>query len=109
MPPVQLSIRLLVPPGSALLEEPDTAEWLGELDPENFVHRWRHPDPRMDALYEHVAARVEEGESADQPAEETWEAVRSLAFAAAFRPLPDEAMPPAFRPEPPRLTEHWFC
>ncbi len=109
VPPVQLSIRLLVPPGSALLEEPDTAEWLGELDPENFVHPWRHPDPRMDALYEHVAARVEEGESADEPAEETWEAVRALAFAAAGRPLPDEAMPPAFRPEPPRLTEHWFC
>ena len=61
------------------------------------------------ALYEHVAARVEEGESADEPAEETWEAVRALAFAAAGRPLPDEAMPAAFRPEPPRLTEHWFC
>ena len=109
VPPIQLAIRLLVPPHSALLAQPGAASWAGPLDPETFSHRWRHPDRRMDALFEAVAARVEEGEDEGEAAPATWDAVRALAYAAAGRPLPDEAMPPAFRPDPPRLTEHWFC
>jgi radical SAM superfamily enzyme YgiQ (UPF0313 family) len=109
VPPIQLAIRLLVPPHSALLAQPDAATWVGPLDAETFTHRWRHPDPRMDALYEAVAARVEQAEEGDEPPAETWDAVRALAHAAAGRALPDEPMPPAFRPDPPRLTEHWFC
>lgn len=106
VPPVQLAIRLLVPPHSALLAEPDAATWAGPLDADAFTHRWSHPDPRMDALYEAVASRVER---ADEDPRATWEAVRAMAYAAAGRPAPDEAMPPLFIPDPPRLTEHWFC
>jgi radical SAM superfamily enzyme YgiQ (UPF0313 family) len=109
VPPVQLAIRLLVPPHSALLDEPETASWIGPLDAETFSHRWRHPDPRMDALFEAVASRVESAEDANEDPRATWDAVRSLAYAAAGQPLPDEPTPPEFRPDPPRLTEHWFC
>ena len=109
VPPVQLAIRLLVPPHSALLDDPSAATWAGPLDRETFSHSWRHPDPRMDALFEAVASRVESGEDAAEDPRLTWDAVRGLAYAAAGRPLPDEPMPPAFRPDPPRLTEHWFC
>ena len=109
VPPIQLAIRLLVPPHSALLAQPDAAAWVGPLDPETFSHRWRHPDPRMDALFEAVAARVEEAEDSREDAPATWDAVRALAYGVAGRPLPDEPMPPVFRPDPPRLTEHWFC
>jgi hypothetical protein len=109
VPPIQLAIRLLVPPHSALLGQPDAASWVGPLDPETFSHRWRHPDPRMDALFEAVAARLEQGDDADEKPPALWDAVRALAYATAGRPLPDEPMPPAFRPDPPRLTEHWFC
>jgi hypothetical protein len=109
VPPIQLAIRLLVPPHSALLSTPDAASWVGPLDPETFSHRWRHPDPRMDALFEAVAARVEQAEDAEESPAVTWDAVRALAYAAAGRALPDEPRPPAFRPDPPRLTEHWFC
>jgi hypothetical protein len=63
----------------------------------------------MDALFEAVAARVEAAEDSGEDAPATWDAVRALAYAAAGRPLPDEPMPPEFRPDPPRLTEHWFC
>jgi hypothetical protein len=106
---VQLAIRLLVPPHSALLGLPDSGSWVESLDPEAFSHRWRHPDPRMDALFERVASRVEAAEDAGEDARETWDAVRSLAYQAAGRPLPDEPVPPVFIPDPPRLTEHWFC
>jgi hypothetical protein len=63
----------------------------------------------MDALFEAVAARVEQAEDAEESPAVTWDAVRALAYAAAGRALPDEPRPPAFRPDPPRLTEHWFC
>lgn len=39
VPPVQLAIRLLVPPHSALLADPDAASWVGSLDGEAFTHR----------------------------------------------------------------------
>lgn len=109
--PVQLSIRLLVPPQSALLHAPDAADWLGELDPAVFTYRWRHPDPRMDKLYELVAECVSAGEAAGEAASTTHAAVRALAYAQAGRAEP--ALPLAERAitrrPPPRLTENWFC
>ncbi|HEX6819870.1 MAG TPA: CUAEP/CCAEP-tail radical SAM protein, partial [Ktedonobacterales bacterium] len=41
--PVQYTIRLLVPPGSALLTEADAASWVGPLDEEAFTYTWEHP------------------------------------------------------------------
>lgn len=109
IPPVQLSIRLLLPPGSPLLRAPDAAEWLGDLDAENLTYRWRHPDPRMEALYRHVAARVAEAEARGEPEEAVFESIRALAYAAAGRTAPDDDAPTRIRPAPPRLTENWFC
>jgi hypothetical protein len=109
LPPIQLAIRLLVPPGSALLESQDAARWAQPLDRENFVHPWSHPDPRMDALHAQVAALVEDAEARREGAAVTWVRIRALAYAVAERPAPSEAMPPAEKPDPPRLTEHWFC
>jgi hypothetical protein len=63
----------------------------------------------MDALFERVAARVEAAEDAGEDPRVTWDAVRAVAYEAAGRAAPDEATPPSFRPDPPRLTEHWFC
>jgi hypothetical protein len=107
VPPVQLSIRLLVPPGSALIAASDAAEWLGELDAHELTHRWRHPDPRMDELQEAVVSCVEQAADRDEPAPVTWGVVRALAYAAAGRALP--ASEPVARPAPPRLSEAWFC
>lgn len=109
VPPIQLAIRLLVPPGSRLLEDPETAACFGPLDRENFVHGWTHPDARMDRLYGDVSDLVARGEAEGEPGPRTWERIRSLAHETAGRAPSDDAMPPFFRPEPPRLTEHWFC
>ncbi|HSN26330.1 MAG TPA: CUAEP/CCAEP-tail radical SAM protein, partial [Kofleriaceae bacterium] len=57
--PVQLSIRLLVPPGSLLLG-PETRDAFGELDPVALSHTWTHADPRVDRLQQDIARIVEE-------------------------------------------------
>ena len=53
--PVQYSIRLLVPPGSLLLDGPALRPFLGPLVEDQFHYRWTHPDPRMEALHADVS------------------------------------------------------
>lgn len=64
--PVQYAIRLLVPPGSALLQEADTRSWIGELDEAGFTYEWRHPDARMDHLHRRVSRLVEEADASGE-------------------------------------------
>jgi radical SAM superfamily enzyme YgiQ (UPF0313 family) len=106
--PVQLSIRLLAPPHSALIEAPDAGEWLGELDAANFTYRWRHPDPAMDALCVDVSNVVAEAEARQEPAGITHRRIRSLAYAAAGRVEPEPLIAPRRRAAP-RMSEDWFC
>ena len=81
--PVQLAIRLLVPPGSSLLGSAQMRPHLGELDEESFAYEWRHPDPQMDALAQAVAAAVQEAAGRREDAGQTFTAIRSLALDAA--------------------------
>ncbi len=106
VPAVQLSIRMLVPPSSALLDDPESAAWLGELDAENFSYRWAHPDPRMDALYRQVAA-IAEHMAEDNGA--AFAHIETAAYAIAGRIMPMIEPVPMLAVPPPRLTEHWFC
>jgi hypothetical protein len=110
--PVQLSLRLLVPPGSALLAAPDIAPFLGPLDAEALSYRWTHPDPRMDRLEADVAALVEAAVGDGAPPAATFSRIHRLAATAAG--LPHEAPAAARlglgpRRVPPHLTEAWFC
>jgi hypothetical protein len=110
VPSVQLSIRLLVPPQSALLDECEPGA-LGRLDEANFSYAWRHPDPRMDELQARVTI-IAEGATADDP-HAAFAAIERLAYQMAGRPLPTRSLgqspPPRLKPTPPRLTEDWFC
>jgi len=106
--PVQYTLRLLIPPGSAILEGDEPRPWLGTLEPDQFGWTWKHPDPRVDDLWRvssRVAARgAEQGE--DPLA--TFASLRDLAFGALGRPRP-APLAPRSRTRPPRLTEPWFC
>lgn len=107
--PVHYGIRLLVPPGSAVLDDPDNAAWLGPLDAERFTYTWTHDDPRMETLQREVSRIAERGAERMEPAEETFAAIWQAAHAAAgisAPPVPEARMS---RPKPPRLTESWFC
>lgn len=108
--PVQYSIRLLVPPGSALLKSPAMIPYLGRLVRETFYHEWAHADPRMDDLHRAVATTVEQAAGRKEDPSVTFCRVRTLAEAAAVRePTAKAATLPPGRVRPPRLTEPWFC
>ena len=109
--PVHFSIRLLVPPGSALLETVDSPQWLGELDSAAFTYRWRHSDSRMDALYEKVAALVERAERAKASPIETFFHIKAMALAISGKDVDVvEAVQEYGSPRVlPHLTESWFC
>jgi len=107
--PVQFSIRLLVPPGSLLLESSALRPFLGELVEDQFYYRWTHPDSRMEALHAAVSSLVAAAADRREDPALTFQRVRELAdgsAGAAPRPL---SAPPARRKRPPRLTEPWFC
>jgi hypothetical protein len=107
--PVQYGIRLLVPPGSLLLELPAMTPHLGGLVPGGFHHRWTHPDPRVDRLAEAVAAAVTAAAEHEEDAGLTFDRVRGLAAVAAGVGAPPSLALAEGRPRPPRLTEPWFC
>ncbi len=114
--PVQLSIRLLLPPGSLLLDRPEMAPFLGPLDRERATYLWTHPDPEMDRLQRDVARLVEARAGAGGDPSATFGEIRSAAGRAAARRAgpPEHARvppPPARRDKgrSPRLSEPWFC
>ena len=108
--PVQYSIRLLVPPGSLLLSQPDN-QWLGQLRQESFTYEWAHPDPRIDELHKQVSAVVEQAAGRNEDPHETFHDILELAYAArGDAPLVRLQVPiDPLRLRPPRLTEAWFC
>jgi hypothetical protein len=104
--PVQYTIRLLVPPGSYLLDHPEMKPHLGALDQASFSYRWAHPDPEMDRLQREISALVakdtEEGTNPSTTFYRVW------ALADGRRQAPTVALP-LLRDPAPRLSEPWFC
>jgi len=105
-PPIQLSIRLLIPPGSALTSSADDCKWLGKIDRANFTYRWQHPDPRMDILQSEVA-RIAESLSGRNV--QAFKAIKRLAYGLGTSEPPVKTNRQRQKPPPPRLTEDWFC
>ncbi len=110
--PVQLSIRLLVPPGSALLDKTDIQRFLGPLDQAGFQYPWTHPDERMDRLHQAVRTIVEANAKEEEDAIVTFGRIRAMADDIAGRHAESSTRTRVHRldrPKPPRLTESWFC
>lgn len=120
--PIQYAIRLLVPPGSALLDDPDGTAWLGPLDEAALSYTWAHPNPRMDVLQCEVQALVECAARERQPIAVTFAAIREVAAERLGEPVlalvgaRDDggnggnggALRRARHPIP-HLSEPWFC
>jgi hypothetical protein len=109
--PIQFAVRLLIPPGSALLSSAAIRPMLGALRPELFTYEWTHPDPRMDQLYRDVSVLVEKGVANDENRWETFNKIRHAALLAGGRtahphvPIPVSARTRRYL----GLTEPWFC
>ncbi len=109
--PVHFSIRLLIPPGSALLAAAHGQSWLGELDASAYTYRWRHPDPRMDQLARDIAELVERAQTSQQNPLATFFQIKELAMQAAGQSIDPEAELAQYgtRKVLPHLSESWFC
>jgi hypothetical protein len=106
--PVQLSIRLLVPAGSHILDMDDSAELIGPFDSTILGHPWVHSDPRMDELQQAVQAWVQKAEAESIPRSEIFTEVWRLAHAAAGITAPPITIDP-HSSKVPRLSENWYC
>jgi len=107
--PIQYSIRLLVPPGSLLLDDPEVLGVLGPFEAPKLTHRWASPDPAVDRLQQRLAAIAEQrsGDAPERVFPAVHAAVAEAAMGSAGRgPAPIRAGATQGRP---RLTEPWFC
>jgi radical SAM superfamily enzyme YgiQ (UPF0313 family) len=109
--PVQLTIRLLVPSGSRLLELPEARAAIGQFDEDALCYRWVHPDPRVDRLQRELESTVAHAVTAKEDRRtifrRAWEMTHQALAMRAGR-LPD--VPPG-RPRVtiPYMTEPWYC
>ena len=109
--PVQYTIRLLVPPGSLLLQRSEMQPFLEGFDAEALTYIWSHPDPAMDRLQKELAALVEQATSADEDPRLTFSRIRALVQPNREAQVHHATAGSLLRPHerPPRITEPWFC
>lgn len=104
---IQLALRLLVPSGSLLIDRPEIADILGDLDAHALVHPWIHADPRVDALQQQVQRLVEQGTEQGASRREIFVEVLQVAGEVCGRPTRE--LDVQQRVTIPFLTEPWYC
>ena len=107
VPPVQLTIRLLVPEGSYLLKLPGFKEKLMTFDPKLLGYPWRHSDPRVDRLQQDLQGLVALSEKENLPRREVFSAIWRMAHEAAGCKAPNLGV--NLGSPIPRLSEPWYC
>ena len=108
--PVQVALRLLLPPGSPLVEALREQGRLGPYDAAGLTYTWTNPDPRVATLQREVTGIVEAAARRD---ERDNVAVFAEVKRAAMQALTGLDAPVGVAPQPagvvPGLTEAWFC
>jgi radical SAM superfamily enzyme YgiQ (UPF0313 family) len=107
VPPVQLTIRLLVPAGSYLLKLPGFKEKLKPFDPGLLGYPWDHADPRVDHLQQEITAWVARSEQDGVARRDVFAGIWRIAHEAAGRAAPELAG--NLGSPIPRLSEPWYC
>jgi len=99
--PIQLALRLLITRGSRLLELGDVQSVITGFDEPALLYRWKHPDPRVDALAAEAMQLAALGGSRRETFRQMW-------TLAGDQPLPEDfdLMP---RATIPYMDEPWFC
>ena len=104
--PVQMSIRLLVPPQSLLADHEAFLPHRRSYDRDALTYRWTNPDPAVDELAMRLAGVAEDG--TDAHPSETFLAMWRTTLAATGGDVRALDELPQGVPKP-RLTEPWFC
>ncbi len=107
VPEVQLTIRLLVPAGSYLLQLPGFSEKLMAFDHELLGYPWVHADPRVDRLQRDLQVLVARCEQEGVARRAAFAAIWRMAHEAAQCPVPELA--DNLGAPIPRLSEPWYC
>jgi radical SAM superfamily enzyme YgiQ (UPF0313 family) len=98
---VQLVLRLLVTPGSRLLELDDLP--VGAFDAKSLVYPWKHPNPQVDALASQAFQAVARLQKQLRTRSEIFREIASL----VGMPLENFDLVP--RAAVPYLDEPWYC
>jgi radical SAM superfamily enzyme YgiQ (UPF0313 family) len=109
--PVQYSIRLLLPTGSLLLEQPDEVLSRSLRGDVGGSARWAAASDELDTLQLAIGARAEAAgdEAADVTFGAIWDLARRAGALLSAVPPRLSAAPWLAASERPRLTESWFC
>ena len=108
---VQLSIRLLIPLASNLLELDEIKESTHCFNDKALSYNWHYNDPNMDTLENNIRLIVEEGESQKKTRREIllrlWEAATK--FKKSSDNYPDKINFSHKDSNIPTMSESWYC
>jgi radical SAM superfamily enzyme YgiQ (UPF0313 family) len=108
--PIQLGIRLLIPPASKLFDLEEIRKLVGPFDPQALVYPWKHANPPIDALADEVQDIVAASEKLQRGRAATFDRIRRAASFAAGSPIAEPPLPLlASRATVPYLNEPWYC
>jgi radical SAM superfamily enzyme YgiQ (UPF0313 family) len=106
--PVQLSLRLLIPAGSRLLELPRDETCITAYKPASLGYEWAHRDPSVDRLQQAIRDFVEKAEAKGLDRLAIFNGVRDIAYRAAglcAEPVDAGMLGDAV----PYHSEAWYC
>ena len=110
--PIQLTIRLLIPAGSRLLELEEIRRGVGTFDEAAMVYPWKNADPRVDSLCEELQGIVHTSEKLERSRARTFALIEEASRRAAGMSEGEVARQQpilASRATIPYLTEPWYC
>jgi len=106
--PVQLSLRLLIPEGSRLLELPQEETCITEHNPASLGYEWTHKNPAVDTLQKDIRGYVETAEANGYDRLAIFNGVRDITYRAAGMtadPVTSEMLGESV----PSHSETWYC
>ncbi len=108
--PIQLGIRLLIPPGSRLLELEEVREMVSPFDAKALIYPWKNLNPAIDRLCEELQDIVASSEILKRGRTATFEKMWQTVNLAANRECKKREQPLlASRATVPYLNEPWYC
>ncbi len=106
--PVQLSLRLLIPNGSRILELPKEETCITDFNPASLGYTWVHKDPQIDLLQENIRHWTEKAENKGLSRLQIFNGIRRIALKAAGRESQDVTEDYSGNIVPTH-SESWYC
>ena len=103
--PIQLTIKLLIPKHSLIINRPEIKEYLGRYDAESFSYFWSYEDPKVDDLQKSLFNYVVNNEKLDMK-DQYIGLVRLIEESTKTKIIKNKTY--NYR-NTPKLSETWFC